>query len=373
VKVLVTPRDPNPYQELLHAELRRLGVTITYLDGPTGSQTLNLLLRPLQLVVFRLFGYRVLHVHWVYDWVPFWAASRPWGRRLAQAWLEMFLLTAAVLGYRRVWTAHNILPHERTFSDDVAARRRLISLVDDVIVHSEATVPAVTALSAVQPHVIEQGSYFGHYPPKLDRDAARARLGLHGTDRVAVHIGALRPYKGADRLLGAMATRRPSLTLVIAGLCTDPIYRHRLETLAADCGERVVLSCRYLPDEDLVAYLSAADVAVFAFRTVTNSSAVQLCLDAGVPVLVPDLAAFAGLPEDSVLRFDSSDEGLEAAIVHLASLPAAELDALGEAARGHVSARSWRVAASQTLAVYRGELGDGEPGVYSSPAARVHR
>ena len=45
MRILVLPRDPNPYQDLLYAELQRLGARITYLGELTPSHTLNVLLR----------------------------------------------------------------------------------------------------------------------------------------------------------------------------------------------------------------------------------------------------------------------------------------------------------------------------------------
>ena len=31
MRVLVLPRDPNPYQRLLYSEMQRLGVQVTYI------------------------------------------------------------------------------------------------------------------------------------------------------------------------------------------------------------------------------------------------------------------------------------------------------------------------------------------------------
>src|SRR5260370_1025861 len=54
VKVLATPRNPNPYQELLHGRLRTRGVEVRYLEGPTRSHTGNLALGPLVLAWARV-------------------------------------------------------------------------------------------------------------------------------------------------------------------------------------------------------------------------------------------------------------------------------------------------------------------------------
>ena len=122
MKVAALPRDANPYQDLLHAELRLQGVEMSYLDGPTGSQTFNLLVRPASLVWRRLRGTQVLHIHWVYDFVPHWARSRPWGRRLAQAWFNGCLWVAHRVRLRISGPRTTFPPHEQIFADDLAAR-----------------------------------------------------------------------------------------------------------------------------------------------------------------------------------------------------------------------------------------------------------
>ena len=59
MKVLVLPRDANPYQGLLYGEMQRLGVQVIYLGELTPIQTLNVLLLPLEVMARRLAGARV--------------------------------------------------------------------------------------------------------------------------------------------------------------------------------------------------------------------------------------------------------------------------------------------------------------------------
>ena len=86
---------------------------VTYLDGPTRSRSLNLLLVPLLLVAARRAGTRVLHVHWVFGFVPGWCS----GRRVAivfRWWFALCLATAQRLGLRIVWTATTRCPTPRS-------------------------------------------------------------------------------------------------------------------------------------------------------------------------------------------------------------------------------------------------------------------
>ena len=120
--VLAFPRDPNPYLELLHGELRRRGAVVTYVGGGTRSQSLNVLALPLVLVAARLRGARLLHVHWLFPFGLHWTAGRPLLEWIPDALLAAVLRTARLLGLRVVWTVHNVVPHAPVFGDDGRAR-----------------------------------------------------------------------------------------------------------------------------------------------------------------------------------------------------------------------------------------------------------
>jgi len=170
MKILAFPRDPNPYQELLYAPMRAQGVTVSYLDGLTPSETLNLLTWIPLLVYYRFRGYSVFHMHWAYRLVPnisIWRTSI--GKSVLYAHYIAFLWAIKFLGYRLVWTAHNVTPHEPLFADDMAARKHLVDAADVVIVHSDRTIQELKE-NNLTPHrivMIPQGSYVGEYPKIL--------------------------------------------------------------------------------------------------------------------------------------------------------------------------------------------------------------
>ena len=67
--MLVFPKDANPYRELLYRPMREKypDISIDYLTGPSANyQTINVVLLPLVLLLKRLQGYRIFHLHWTY-------------------------------------------------------------------------------------------------------------------------------------------------------------------------------------------------------------------------------------------------------------------------------------------------------------------
>lgn len=359
VRVLVTPKDENPYQRLLYDELTAAGVVVRYLDGPTGSHTLNLLLAPLMLTRHRLSGYRILHIHWVFQFALPWAPHSNSARRIAQWWFWLYLWWAHTIGYRILWTAHDLLPHSRVFFDDRQARRYLIDRADAIIALSQASAPELIELGARDVEVVPFGSYATVYESALGRQAARSELGLGPSDVVVLLIGKIEPYKGADILLRA-ATRLSAgspVKVVIAGACGDLTYRATLCRLAEGAGERAVARLERIPDEEMPVYLRAADFAAFPFRRITNSSSVVLAQSFELPVLIPDLESLRDVPETAALRYDSTEQGLLDALELAGRMePQARLD-MGRAGKRHGDSVDWQTVAALHRDIYMTLLG----------------
>ncbi|WP_460445607.1 glycosyltransferase, partial [Angustibacter aerolatus] len=331
---MVLPKDPNPYQELLHDALRAEGVEPAYLPMPTPSRSLNLLLVPVQLLVARLRGVRLLHVHWVFGLTLTGAERSPLLRRVSQWWFGVLLATCRVLGVRVVWTAHNVLPHQQVFDDDRAARRALLRATSHVLVHDAHVTAELAALAAPAPlpptTVVPHGSYVGHYPPRSPRAEARRRLGLPDDARLLLFVGRVTVEKGVDDLLEAFSRTDSDVVLVVAGLCPDPALAERLHHAAA-ADPRLRLDLRHLADDVLADHLSAADAVVLPFRRVTTSGSVLLAMAFAVPVVVPGVPQLAGLPDAACTRFAPGVAGLEAALRAVADAPSDALQRAGRA------------------------------------------
>lgn len=350
-RVLAFPEDPNPYPEILYAELRRHHTDVAYVGRATPSQSLNALLLPFELALGRLRGARVLHVHWLFTFGLGWTERRRALRWIPDALLTALLATARLVGLRVVWTVHNVVPHAPVFGDDEQARRRLLAATDVVIVHGE---PALSELRRRvgepprQVRVIPLGP-FAPPAPRIPRRATRH----------VAFFGRVEPYKGVEELLEAFALLPPDcpLHLTVAGRCADRALRGRIERAARRLAPRVTLRLAYHRQTDLEALLAEVDAAVLPFRDVTTTSSAALAAALGVPVVLPDLPALGDL-QAGVVRYDGSVTGLVAALRALVDLDAAELDRLGADAYRRAHERTWSDVAAETLAAYRAALGE---------------
>jgi glycosyltransferase involved in cell wall biosynthesis len=283
-----------------------------------------------------------------------------------QWWFDVYLATTRRLGYRIVWTAHDLVPHEQVFEDDAHARDLLISRARVVIALSDATANELRELGARTVRVIPIGSYADPYPVTLTASEARASFGFHDEDVVVALIGRLEWYKGADLLLSAAAHLPPDskIKVLLAGLCSDEDYRHELMRLRDAAPDRVAATFEWVGDEDLARHFQAADVAVFPFREITNSASVLLAQSFHRPVVIPDLSALSDIPSDGALRFSVAADGpgdpLVAALLRMEHLTPEEYREMGDAAFAWASRNDWPTIARETMEVYRLAL-EGSP------------
>jgi len=360
-RILVLPRDPNPYQGLLYSALGRLGVQARYLGELTGSHTVNLLLLPAELAWHRLAGARVVHLHWVTGFTLPGARRFPVLRRIGQAWFLLWLRACRALGLRLVWTAHNVLPHDQVFADDVAARRALVRACDLVLAHSTPALAGLAALgsaprrSAVIPH--------GPLHPAGPAAALR-RPGSADGPRRFLFFGRVQDYKGVTDLVAAFAMLPAGVPaeLTVAGPCPDRRLQAELRALATAARHQVTLRPDRVPDGQVSALLAAADVVVLPFRQVTTSGSAILALCHGRPLIVPDLPGLADLPGPAVLRYDGGIPGLAGAMARLAAAGPQTLAAMSVAALSYAASLSWPDVAQRTMAEITATPGPGRAG-----------
>lgn len=225
-----------------------------------------------------------------------WARPAGWwreGRRLkaydavvlvvvtpVQAPAYLSIIAAASRGRGRrptvVALCHNVLPHEPRPGD-----RRLTAAVlaraDAVLVHSEAEANVARGLTRT-PVVV------GDLPPHLPATRRNPPPDLSETRRTLLFFGIVRPYKGLDVLLRALA-RVPDVSLTVAGEFWNG--RRSADELVRSLGiaDRVRLLAGYVPDSEIPKLFAEADALVLPYRSGTATQNVWLAFEHGLPVI----------------------------------------------------------------------------------------
>ncbi len=292
-------------------------------------------------------------------------------------WLTVQHLDAHLLPKRRprdskahqprpklVLTAHDVLPREPK-PGQLDAQRRLYERFDAVVVHSEHGRGRLLELG-VDPdrvHVIAHGAltHLAEPPagPPLGgaEPPAGAPLGggmggpsINGDGPVVLFFGLLRPYKGLEVLLRAWReVGGNGRELWIVGM-----PRMDLTALLADAPSGVRLVPRFIPDAELPAYFTRADLVVLPYLEADQSGVLFTALAFGKPLLLSDVGGFPEVAATGAARTVPAGDSaaLGEALRELLADPAA-LSVMAERARAAAAGPySWDAIAKRTLALY---------------------
>jgi len=272
-----------------------------------------------------------------------------------------FLRWLRALGCRIVYTVHNVLPHENG-ERYRSLYARVYRLADHLIchdVHASTVLTAKFQLPANKITVIPHGPLLAPSQRCSQREA-RMKLGLPQNSCIVLWQGIIRRYKGVSFLLKAWKEARDKgldATLAIVGTGDKQILDEVTEEVQKlQISSSVHLDLRFVPVETLESYLSAADILVYPYSSITTSGALMTGMNYGKAVIASTLPAFQGLLEhekNALLVPYSELDNWASALGRLASSP--DLRArLSSSLRSSGAAQlDWNEIGSETLHVYQ--------------------
>ncbi len=198
----------------------------------------------------------------------------------------------------------------------------------------------------------------------VDRQAARAQLGIDPEAKLVLYVGRFDPRKGIETLVRAMAESRlresGKLQLIIGGGSrpghSDGMERDRIENIVAELGmsDFTTLPGR-LSQEILPSYYAAADVCVVPSHYEPFGLVAIEAMASHTPVVASDVGGlqFTVVPEETGLLAPPQDvAAFSTAIDRILGNPQWR-DELGQAARKRVETKfSWEGVASDLAQLY---------------------
>lgn len=338
----------NPYWARLQCELKALGVEFEISHNSYWTQRRWLLKNRGKV--------KVLHFHFIQ---PHYVGHKGTNERALLSRLLKFaadLVLARLLGYRIVWTMHDLMPtwpREPQWVE-LFARYIIAWLADDVIVHCQAAkhLLAQRFHRSLRVHVFPHPNYSDAYPHELSTARAREQLQIENESFVVASIGGIRPNKGLEELITAFTKiDDPQAVLLIAGRPYPPEkYVRQIEELSSR-ESRIILHACDVPETDLQLYIKAADIVALPFKQVLTSGSAILAMSFGRPVIVPRMGCLPELVgDDAGITYEQGDvDGLSKA---LQQARMADLASMGVVAAQRANAYSWSDLARDTVQVY---------------------
>ncbi len=279
----------NPGLEMFYAGLEHHGVALKGRLTPTAAW-----------VTERAHEIDAIHIHWP---EKLWR-GKPRGRMekvtraltlaalRGQLAFESALVAAKRAGVKRIWTVHNLEPHDGASWLDRRGYRIAARESDLIICYSTAAVENVRRLYAPASEVVAvpHGNYFGCYPPPRPRASIMRTLGLDAAKPLVCCIGIVRAYKGLEIACEAVRQLGGGVQLAICGV-------PRSKTDAAAVREAMsrtpgVFVERSLPDQEFADLIAASEAVLLPYRNITGSGSLLAAWTLGTGVVASDLPLF---------------------------------------------------------------------------------
>jgi glycosyltransferase involved in cell wall biosynthesis len=275
----------------------------------------------------------------------------------------LFLIILKLTGIRIVYTAHNILPHNRT-KFDFLIYKLVYQIVNEIIVHSEYIKNKLVStfnVSSQKVNVIPHGN-FDIYLPKenISKNDARKILNLKEDDDVILFFGYIKEYKGLDTLIQSFpkaAQKNSKLKLLIAGMPENLKLKERYIKLieSLNCKESVLYEFSFIPSNSIALYFSASDLVVLPYRNIDHSGIIHLSYSFARPILATNVGDFSEIIEERITGFlvEKDDHNILAEAIYDAFLNKNLLVEMGLKAQDlNTTKYSWDEIGKRTAELY---------------------
>lgn len=220
--------------------------------------------------------------------------------------LEFFgVFLARCLAFRVIVTAHDVESFKESLSIPSFVKLTY-AMAKVVIAHNRTSANEVKNKLGVDEsaiNIVPHGSYIDFVEELKPREQARVAIGLPpNTERVILFFGQIKEVKGLELLIEAFSLISKDVSntkLVIAGRVWKDDYL-KYQNLITEKGieGEVYSHIRYIADEEVINFYSAADVVVLPYRRIYQSGVLLMAMSYGIPALASDLDAMKEVVND---------------------------------------------------------------------------
>ena len=214
----------------------------------------------------------------------------------------------------KIGLVDNIVPHEKRFGDRFLAKYYTANC--DAFLVMSATVETELKSFTKKPIVNTPHPLYDNYGEKVSRETATTFLNLDTNFNYILFFGFIRKYKGLDILLEALTDeriRKLNLKLIVAGEFYEDEKPYTDFIEQKNLTQTVILHNKYISDEDVKYYFSAAQCVVQPYRNATQSGITQMAYHFGVPMIVTNVGGLAEIVPDGKTGFVTRANAVEIA------------------------------------------------------------
>ena len=196
---------------------------------------------------------------------------------------------------RLISLCDNILPHEKMPMGE-SFTEYFLQRMDGHLVQSSQTENELKEFLYSPDYVKRFHPLYDCFPEKMKKNTARKKLKLDAKF-VILYFGLIRHYKGFDILLRAVSELlklRSDFHVLAAGECYGEASLYNKIIKEKNLEQVLTWENRFIPDDEVADFFSAADIAALPYRSASQSGITQIAFHYDLPVIVTSVG---GLPE----------------------------------------------------------------------------
>ncbi|MFQ6127714.1 MAG: glycosyltransferase family 4 protein [Thermoplasmata archaeon] len=230
--------------------------------------------------------------------------------------------------------------------------RSVANWADLGIVHSERTKSLVSkTLSNDLPLVTIPHGNFNMLARSVPSSSTRKRLGIDEEKIVLLMFGPDRRNKGIDKFLEVLKRLPSNYVGMLAGRCFDDEIRNVILREKNRLKSRLIVDLRFIPDDEIASYFSAADIYFIPYDWITTSGSVFFAFAYGKPVITTPKGDLPDLIISGVNGYLASD--IKEMVDVISNIGRAEAEEMGNRAFQMAAKYDWKEIAERTVDAYR--------------------
>ncbi len=237
--------------------------------------------------------------------------------------LETYIVfKAKKMGFKVVVTVHDVESFNK--ENKTGLSKTFYNNVDKIIVHNQISYKTLASFLETidntekiieKCQIIPHGSYIGLLPDKISKKEAKEKFHINENDFTFLFFGQIKRVKGLDILLKAFSQLlqqyNSNVKLIIAGkIWKDDANIYNSIIAENNLSSHLIMDIKYIKDEDIVNYYSAADCIVLPYKKIFQSGVLLMAQSYRLPVIVSDLLGMTEIVSDEENGFIFKSESI---------------------------------------------------------------
>ncbi|MFW6026020.1 MAG: glycosyltransferase [Candidatus Woesearchaeota archaeon] len=196
---------------------------------------------------------------------------------------------AKKLGYKIIYTVHNLIPHNKNRNKINKYIKSLLDISDSIVTMGKSDKKKIEERYPDKKiDIIPHFHFKGSYKNNISKKEAKKRLNIPHKKFTYLFFGHLRKYKGIDKLIKIFKKTGLDAFLLIAGNSSqEPDYVDKLKRLSEE-DNRIIIKDKKISYDKIQIYMNAADIVVFPFKQISNSGSLLLAKSFYKPTICMD-------------------------------------------------------------------------------------